>query len=128
MKKPHYFLGCLVHSGDVWAFEGIAMQTGVGKILQNGRSTMLFSNDMVDLEGQRGERVGQMAVLTDVTAPPSDLVLQGARDRHDDSRGGWLERQSSLGMQQIQKIPHQKIALEFQLLSLSQHTAAIFFS
>jgi hypothetical protein len=51
MKEPHDFLGFLVQSGDVWSFEGIAMQTAVGKILRNGRSTMLLRYDMIDLEG-----------------------------------------------------------------------------
>jgi hypothetical protein len=60
---------------------------------------MLFSNDMIDLEGQCGERIGQMAVLTDAIGPLSNLLLHGARDRHDGSRGGLLERRSRLGME-----------------------------
>jgi hypothetical protein len=104
------------------------MQTTVGKILQNGRSAMFFSNDMIDLEGQCCEIVRQMAVLTDTIGPLSDLLLHGPRDRHDDSRGGLLERQSSLGMEQIQEMPHQKIVLEFLLLRISQHAAAVLFS
>lgn len=72
------------------------------------------------LEGQRCESVGQVAVLAAAAGPPSDLWLQRARDGHDDSRGGLLESQSSLGMQQVQKISHQKIALEFLLSSLRQ--------
>jgi hypothetical protein len=33
-------------------------QPAVGKVLQNGQSSMLFSNDMIDLEGQRCGSVG----------------------------------------------------------------------
>jgi hypothetical protein len=73
------------------AFEGIAVQTAVGKVLQNGRSSMLFSNDMIDLEGQRCGSVGQMAVLAEAAGPFSDVLLQGARNRHGDSRRGLLE-------------------------------------
>src|SRR5215510_2767739 len=128
VKKPHYFLGSLIHSGDVRPFEGIAVQAAVGKVLQNGQSTMLFSNDMIGLEGQCCESVRQMTVFAEATGPLSNLLLHEARDWHDDSRGGLLECQPSLGMQQIQKMSHQKIALEFLLLSLSQHTATILFS
>src|SRR5262245_47251629 len=128
MKKPHYFLGSLGHSGDVQPFECIAVQAAVGQVLQSSQSTMLFSNDMIGLEGQCCERVRQMTVLTEATGPLSNLLLHEARDWHDNSRGGLLECQPSLGMQQIQEMPHQKIALEFLLLSLSQHTTAIFFS
>jgi hypothetical protein len=86
---------------------------------------MFFRNDMIDLEGQRGKRVGQLAVLTQAIGPLSDLLLHGARYGHDDSRGGLLERQSRFGMEQIEKMSHQKIALEFLLLSLSQSTVTI---
>ena len=50
MKEPHDFLGFLVYPGNVRPFEGIAVQTAVGKVLQNGQSSVLFSNDMIDLE------------------------------------------------------------------------------
>jgi hypothetical protein len=63
---------------------------------------MLFSHDMIDLAGQRCERVGQMAVFTEAIGPLSNLLMQGARDGHDASRGGLLVWQSSLGMEQIQ--------------------------
>jgi hypothetical protein len=39
---------------------------------------MFFRNDMIDLEGQRGKRVGQLAVLTQAIGPLSDLLLHGA--------------------------------------------------
>jgi len=63
VKEPHYFLRISVDPGDVWPFEGITVQTAVGQILQNSRPTMLFSNDMIDLEWQGRQSVGQMAVL-----------------------------------------------------------------
>jgi hypothetical protein len=89
---------------------------------------MLFSNDMIDLEGQRCGSVGQMAVLAEAAGPFSDVLLQGARDRYGDSRRGLLEHQWSLGMQQVQKMSYQKITLQFLLFSLSQRTVAILFS
>jgi hypothetical protein len=119
VKESHDFLDILSYPSDVRPFECIAVQTAVGQILQNSRSAMLLSNDMINLEGQRCTSVGQMAVLTEATGPLSDLLLQRARDRHDDSRGNLLECQASLRMQQVQKMSHQKIALEFLLLSLS---------
>ena len=88
---------------------------------------MFFSNDMIDLEGQRCTSVREMAVLTAAAGPISDLLLHGARDRHDNLRGSMLECQASPGMQQVQKMSHQKIALKFLLLSLSQYTTAILF-
>jgi hypothetical protein len=81
VKEPHYFLGFLVYPGNVRPFEGIAVQTAIGKVLHNGQSTMLFSKNMIDLEGQRCGSVGEMAVVTEATSPLSDLLLHGARDR-----------------------------------------------
>jgi hypothetical protein len=69
-----------------------------------------------------------MSVLVAATGSLSKLLLHGTQDRHDDSRGSLLERQSRLGMQQGQQMSHQKMALEFLLLSLSQHTVAVLFS
>ena len=73
MKEPHDFLGFLVYSGNVRPFESIAVQTAVGKVLQNGQSSIFFSNNMIDLEGQRCGSVGQMAVLTEAAGPLLDL-------------------------------------------------------
>ena len=78
------------------------MHTAVGEVLQNGRSPMLSSNDMIDLEGERRESIGQMGVLAESFGLITDLLLDGARDPHDDSRSGLLERQSSLGTQQVE--------------------------
>jgi hypothetical protein len=58
VKEPHDFLGFPVYPGKVRPFESIAVQTAVGKVLQNGQSSMLFSNHMIDLEGQRCGSVG----------------------------------------------------------------------
>ena len=60
--------------------------------LQSSQPTMLFSNDMIDLKGQRRTSVRQMAVLAKTTGPLSDLLLYGAWDRHSASQGSVLQR------------------------------------
>jgi hypothetical protein len=73
VKEPHDFLGFLVYPGNVRPFESIAVQTAVGKVLQNCQSSMLFSNNTIDLEEQRCGSVGQMAVLAEAAGPFSDV-------------------------------------------------------
>ena len=51
VKESHDVLGFLMYPGDIRPFAGIAVQTAIGKILQNAQSTVFFSNDMIDLKG-----------------------------------------------------------------------------
>jgi hypothetical protein len=63
MKKPRQLLRLRVDSGNVWAFVGVAVVTCQGKILGRVVATVLFCDDMFDLERQLVECLRQPTVL-----------------------------------------------------------------
>ena len=125
VKKPHDFTAFLAHSSNIWPLERIAVQAGVGQICQSSRPTMFFSDNMIDLERERRKGIRQVAVLADAMSPRADLLLHGARDCHCVSRSETFEYRARLGMQQVQKMSYQEVAVKLMLFSFAQGTLAI---
>ena len=52
-----------IHTGDVRPLGGIAEETGERKVRRGAPAAMLPGDDVIDLEGQRGVRLGEVAIL-----------------------------------------------------------------
>ena len=61
-----------IHTGDVRPLGGIAEETGERKVRRGAPAAMLPGDDVIDLEGQRGVRLGEVAILATRRRAPAD--------------------------------------------------------
>ena len=70
---------CLgIQARDVWAFVEIAVDARQRQILEVVTTTMLFGNDVLDLESSQGRLIlSEPAVLATVSRPQADGCTRG---------------------------------------------------
>ena len=70
-----------VHAGDVRPLGGIAEETGERKVRGVAPAAVLPGDDVIDLEGQRGVRLGEVAILATRRRTPPHAGGRGGRSR-----------------------------------------------
>jgi hypothetical protein len=75
MEQANDFISVRIPTRQIRAFVGIAVIAGPGQIQFNGWTTVLCSNDVVDLERQKAEALGKVAVFAAAArAVPNELT------------------------------------------------------
>ena len=103
VKEPREQSRLGVEARDIRPLVEIVIQTGLRQILGDGRAVMLLGNDVVDLERQRVERLGETTVFAGVRRTIPNVTFQGVihritRREYGDRRGRYeLWREAGSG-------------------------------
>ena len=121
-------LSCIgIEAGDVGSLGAVAEETGQGEVILGGRTAVLLGDDVVDLEGNNGVGMGELAVFAALACP---LAYQGdERLVHRRSMAvGWLlDGAAGFGPQEVEFEANLAVVLEFLLL-VGGEGAAWFFT
>src|SRR5262245_32224826 len=76
VKEPGELAAPGIEAGEVGALVVVAREAGQGQVAGNGLTAVLLGDNVVDLERQRGELLGEPAVLAAVACPPAHQVRE----------------------------------------------------
>ena len=66
-----------IDTRDIWPFVLVVVETTPRQVLQNGLATVLLGDNVVDLERERIESAGNVAIVASIEGKSANLVHQG---------------------------------------------------
>ena len=104
-----------VEAGEVWTFVFVAAGAGPAEVFQRGGSTVLFGNEVVELETQFRVLLREPAVFAAESGAAADSFPELGRDAHG-SGGGLQEGAAGLGLEELKGAADGEVAFEFAIL------------